>query len=104
MEFWVTASFAGLGYDDDNGLRLVDGFNRVHPEGGAIAEQNLKSGILSVTFGLDAVDIESAYGAAKPVVDAGLASAGLPDAPVLGLHMRTAAVDEYYEPPGVAAN
>jgi hypothetical protein len=104
MEFWVTASLAGLGYDDDNGVRLVEGFTEVHPDGGAIAEQNMRTGVLSVTFGLDAADIESAYRAAKPIVDAGLASAAFPASSLLGLHMRTAAVDEYYDAPDVATN
>jgi hypothetical protein len=103
MEFWVTASLAGLGHDEDNGVRLVEGFNAVHPAGEPVADQNVATGTLSVTFGLDALDVDAAYREARPLVAAGLASAGLEGAPVLGLHIRTAAVDEYYDVPRAAA-
>jgi hypothetical protein len=76
MEYRITirlAEHGRLGAMD----RIVDAFQRVHPEVGAVARANLKADTLDLVFGFDALDLAAAVEAAESVFSAGFAEAGL---------------------------
>ena len=56
VELRLTVTVARLGHDLENGDRFLRGFTTTHPEVGAVVDQNVQTGELSVTFSFDAED------------------------------------------------
>ena len=61
MEFRTTITLAELGYDEANGGRVLEGFEKAHHEVGAVVSQNIETGTLAITFSLDAASAEEAW-------------------------------------------
>jgi hypothetical protein len=78
MEFQVTVTIADHGHDPACGEKFLTGFWETHPEVGAVVDQNVETGELSVTFGFDAPDLLTAGNAWLTIFIAGAEASGLP--------------------------
>lgn len=82
MEYRLTVTVSEYGRDPQNAQVFLKSFYKLYPEAGAVADQNLKTGALSVTFLFDAGDdlAEASNTGAGMFVEAANAS-GLPATP-----------------------
>jgi hypothetical protein len=56
LELRLTVTITEYGFDPANGERFLEAFRRTHPKAGAVVDQDLATGRLSVTFGFDGPD------------------------------------------------
>jgi hypothetical protein len=83
--FRLRLSISDLGRDPQNGERLLEAFIKTHPEAGPVVSQNVKTGRLVVTIGVEGTDITEALGKGVPVFVDGLDASKLPPPDVLDL-------------------
>ena len=79
MEHRVTYMVAELGFDSDNGERVLDAFLAIAPEVGPVVSQNVVYGTLDVTFALDADGPEEVIGDGLAIFRLAMAEAGFSD-------------------------
>ncbi len=56
MEYRLTVTVTEHGRDPASGEKFLQGFIRTHPDVGAVVEQNVETGRLSVTFAFESGD------------------------------------------------
>ena len=83
------------GRDPANGDRVLEAFMETHPEVGPVVSQNTVSGTLSVTFSLEAEDVNAAIDLGRPVFAEGGAASGLPSTQVVGFEISLVPAEEY---------
>ena len=97
---WVTLAEHGRsGIAEDNAERLLDAFEKVHPEVGPSVGANPSQGTLSVLFSLDATDANEAFERGRPIFAAGLRASGLRPTPVTRIEIEAVPAGELEEQP-----
>jgi hypothetical protein len=97
-EFIIHITVAEHGRDWENGERWLDGFMEAHPETGPSVSQDIETGTLSVTFGIEADDAENAFDVARPIFGSGAAASGLDPSEILNIEVSLVQPDECEAP------
>jgi hypothetical protein len=87
VEFELTVTVSDHGHDLENGERFAQGFTDTHPEVGAIVEQNVETGLLSVTFWFEAEDFREAAERGPTIFYDGATASGLEASTFVDAHV-----------------
>ena len=80
MEFQLTFGLAELGRPrgaDQNAERLIEAFESEYPQAEPVVDADLRSGVLSVSFSVEAEGADSAIESGRPIFAAAAAASGL---------------------------
>jgi hypothetical protein len=100
MEYRIRVTLAEHGQPgiaEDNGERLLDAFEKVHPEVGPSVSADFRQGTLSVLFSLDAEDANKAFERGRPIFAAGLRASRLRATPVTRIEIEAVPANEFKE-------
>jgi hypothetical protein len=95
--FRLRLSISDLGWDPENGERLLDAFMKTHPEAGPVVSQNVQTGRLVVTIAVDGLGITEALGKGVPIFIDGLGASELPPSDVIDISASLIPADELNE-------
>lgn len=87
MEFQLTVSVSHHGHDLVNGEKFSHGFAVTHPESGAVVEQNVETGVISVTIWYTAEDFREAAERGAAIFTEGATASGLEPSDFLDARM-----------------
>lgn len=77
MEYRLTITIPAHGMLEENAELLLDAFLRVHPEVGPVVSGNLMDSTLSVTFSLEASDLDTAFQRGQAILAEGVSASRL---------------------------
>lgn len=99
MELDISVTFAGIGFDPDDGDRALSALTVLAPDAGPVVSQNTKTGTLTLTMTFDVPDgspdvaATAAMEHAKAVVLRTLTDSGLEPTDVVDVDAHVAARD-----------
>lgn len=97
MEFRMSVVIAEHGASDDAAEACLDALLALYPESGPIVGQNVATGQLTITVGLDATDPWAASNIGSEILTTSLNRAGLPPTPVLDISVTAVDFDDSAE-------
>jgi hypothetical protein len=100
VEHRITVTVAphhGRGFVEDDAERLLDVFQKVHPEVGPAVGGHLAHGTLDVVLSLAAEDADAAFELGRPLFAAGWEASGLPPVRIVRIEVEAVPADEFQD-------